>query len=344
MIHFFCPGCHKLGEAADVFAGQVVTCPSCLAQMQVPATSTVTPEAGSKSLVFEPPRDDGKIRFLCPRCRKRQRALMEAVGSVTICRRCRQRMYVPPISAPGAPLVLAQRSEEGKKEPSEYYYVKNGISCGPVQASLLRRMAKTGVLQATDLIWKKGMSDWIVAARLHGLFPKPKKRPPIPTPEPSVEAVLPAPEPAPAPASAPPQPAKPAASPVLRAVDLIARGMAHAEKGEVAKAFEALNEAIRMEPRNAQAYASRAIVHGQLRGDHRQAIIDLNEAIRHAPQEAVLYEFRGLYYRAMCEPVKGAQDERKAAELAKRGPSQIVIKLGGGPVYPLAPDKTAPPA
>ncbi len=317
MIYFSCPGCQKLGEAADVFAGQVVTCPSCLSQMQVPAASTTTDRAGSQAFLTQPPPDDGKIRFLCPRCRRRQRALKEAIGSVTVCRRCRQRMYVPPVGEPGAPLVLAQRLREEKKEPSAYYYAKDGVPCGPVQADLLRRMAKTGVLLPTDLIWKKGMSEWVPAARLHGLFPKPKSPPPVPeAASPETAQTVPA-------ALRPEPPA-----PVITAAELVARGMVLAEKGDAGQALKLLTEAIRLEPRNAQALASRAVVRGQLMGDHRQAIDDLTEAIRYAPNEAVLYEFRGLYHRAAGEPVKAAEDARRSAELAKRGPSQIVIKLG----------------
>lgn len=97
------------------------------------------------------------------------------------------------------------------------------------------------------------------------------------------------------------------------------RGMAYAEKGDCDKALADLTEALRFDPRNAQAYASRGVVHATMRSDYARAIADLTQAIRCAPDEVVLYEFRAMFYKGIGDAVHAAEDERKAAELRPRG-------------------------
>jgi hypothetical protein len=51
-----------------------------------------------------------------------------------------------------------------------WYYAKNERQLGPVAPSELRRLATTGGLLPTDLIWREGMEGWAPAAKVKGLF------------------------------------------------------------------------------------------------------------------------------------------------------------------------------
>ena len=53
-----------------------------------------------------------------------------------------------------------------------WFYVQSGIQSGPIGTSALRTMSATGQIKATDLVWRQGMSDWALAARVKGLFPE----------------------------------------------------------------------------------------------------------------------------------------------------------------------------
>lgn len=52
----------------------------------------------------------------------------------------------------------------------EWHYAKDGQQFGPISAADLKRLATTGELSATDLVWKDGMADWKKAASIKGLF------------------------------------------------------------------------------------------------------------------------------------------------------------------------------
>src|SRR6266404_7689601 len=69
----------------------------------------------------------------------------------------------------------------------EYYYSQAGQRCGPVPGEQLKQLAASGHLQPTDLIWKEGMSGWVAAAKVKGLFPAPPDpaRPTDPPPAPA---------------------------------------------------------------------------------------------------------------------------------------------------------------
>lgn len=51
-----------------------------------------------------------------------------------------------------------------------WYYAKNDRQLGPVPPSELRRLATTGGLMPTDLIWREGMDGWAPASKVKGLF------------------------------------------------------------------------------------------------------------------------------------------------------------------------------
>ena len=52
----------------------------------------------------------------------------------------------------------------------QWYYSRGGTSVGPVSALDLKHLASSGQLGPTDLVWKEGMSDWVSAEQLKGLF------------------------------------------------------------------------------------------------------------------------------------------------------------------------------
>lgn len=48
----------------------------------------------------------------------------------------------------------------------EWYYVQQGQKVGPVSEHNLRQLILTGQIKATDMVWKKGMSEWAKANRV----------------------------------------------------------------------------------------------------------------------------------------------------------------------------------
>ena len=54
---------------------------------------------------------------------------------------------------------------------AEAWYVgKNGNRTGPFTSPQVREMAATGALKPGDLLWKEGMSNWVQASTVKGLF------------------------------------------------------------------------------------------------------------------------------------------------------------------------------
>ncbi|MBT7065533.1 MAG: DUF4339 domain-containing protein, partial [Verrucomicrobia bacterium] len=52
----------------------------------------------------------------------------------------------------------------------EWFYVKDGASCGPVSQTELAALAKAGTLKADDLVWNSSMGEeWVRAATVEGL-------------------------------------------------------------------------------------------------------------------------------------------------------------------------------
>jgi len=73
------------------------------------------------------------------------------------------------------------------------------------------------------------------------------------------------------------------------------RGNAYLDQGDYDKAIADYNKAIRLDPNNAEAYKNRGFDY-QAKGDYGKAIADYNEAIRLDPNNANAYYNRGAFY------------------------------------------------
>jgi tetratricopeptide (TPR) repeat protein len=82
------------------------------------------------------------------------------------------------------------------------------------------------------------------------------------------------------------------------------------EKGDYDKAISDHNEAIRLDPKNANAYINRGLTYED-KGDYDKAISDHNEAIRLDPKKVGAYFNRGLAYQAKGDYNKAIADYTK---------------------------------
>jgi len=82
----------------------------------------------------------------------------------------------------------------------QWYYSKGGQRQGPVGSEQLKTLAATGQIQASDLVWKEGMGQWVEARKVKGLVPPAqatgsKEPPPLPFAGPSPTETTPPPSP-----------------------------------------------------------------------------------------------------------------------------------------------------
>ncbi|HEX4144370.1 MAG TPA: DUF4339 domain-containing protein [Pirellulales bacterium] len=62
----------------------------------------------------------------------------------------------------------------------EWHYASGGVQHGPVSWEELRSLADAGQLRPDDLVWKKGMNDWVPASIVPNLIPAGSAPPPLP--------------------------------------------------------------------------------------------------------------------------------------------------------------------
>jgi len=77
----------------------------------------------------------------------------------------------------------------------QWRYSVAGEKKGPVSSSELKQLASAGKLSRTDLIWKEGMANWVLAGKVKGLFPvqetsTPPRMPPPVDSQPSEDKLI----------------------------------------------------------------------------------------------------------------------------------------------------------
>lgn len=78
--------------------------------------------------------------------------------------------------------------------------------------------------------------------------------------------------------------------------------------------MEALNEAIRADPDNIDAYLQRGLAHNHLE-DYQRAIADFSEVLRIDPENVDAYNFRGTIYFRLGQHQQALADYNRALQL-----------------------------
>ncbi len=85
-----------------------------------------------------------------------------------------------PVVAPVPPPAASPPVESAASQPQasqstpvagrDWHYSINGEKLGPVTSAELKRLADSGTLSPSDLIWREGLASWVVASNVKGLF------------------------------------------------------------------------------------------------------------------------------------------------------------------------------
>jgi tetratricopeptide (TPR) repeat protein len=115
-------------------------------------------------------------------------------------------------------------------------------------------------------------------------------------------------------------------SAAMRALALTSRGLAREEKGDVKRAMVDYDEAIRLDPRSANARLFRSSLFRNA-ANYDRAIEDLSEAIRIDPGAALFYTRRGMSYYAKHDYERAIADFTESLRLS---PNNIDAIWGRG--------------
>ena len=85
------------------------------------------------------------------------------------------------------------------------------------------------------------------------------------------------------------------------------RGFAYLNKGQYDRAIQDLDQAIKLNPRDANAFNNRGRAYNS-KGQHDRAIPDLDQAIKLNPSDAKVFNNRGLSYSGKGQYDRAIQD------------------------------------
>lgn len=123
-------------------------------------------------------------------------------------------------------------------------------------------------------------------------------------------------------AQAPPAAAAPSATPPPADAGYYYRlGKEQAERNDFWGALRSLNRALEIDPQSALAYNARGYVYLRLQS-FANAVVEFSNAIRLRPDYANAYQNRAIARRRLGDKEGAAEDDRKAAELAKPQPKR----------------------
>ncbi len=97
-------------------------------------------------------------------------------------------------------------------------------------------------------------------------------------------------------------------------LDFFNRGVAYANLKEYQKAINDYDQAIALNPKNAEVFGNRGFAYANL-GEHQKAINDYDQAIAINPKDARSFYNRGLLYRKLEKEEKAIKDFKKAQDL-----------------------------
>ena len=103
----------------------------------------------------------------------------------------------------------------------------------------------------------------------------------------------------------------------MQAIEAFNLGDGNLETGDLQKALVAFAEAVRLDPKYADAYNGRGVALA-LNGEAERAIADCSEAIRLEPDNPEFYRSRGYVYEQVGEQLQADADLAKADELEAR--------------------------
>ena len=222
-------------------------------------------------------------------------------------------------------ITFSAHNDKGNDMADQWHYMKGDQQHGPVTSEQLKHLARSGALMRSDMLWKEGMKEWVVAGRVKGLFPA-SVPPAVGRPQPIPTAVAQKPpktraassvQPSPIRSTPPPSvgPSEPATSgdnPTSLLSSLAQRGKAAAQL--VAKQAQRTKLTTMTLPAAYQALGRQIVESGRYRTDF---------ASQYGAIDAPLKQIQVIQGRSASEPkAEGIAAKAKAAATATKDAAQ----------------------